>query len=254
MYHSITFGMKNTWDDWHLIPSTRPVVAPPQANSSVVTIPGTNGAIDTTELLTGFTTFQNRSGTFDFYVDNDYWPDWITTYNEIMTYLHGKYMRCYLEDDPGFYYEGRFFVTAWNTGANYSRITIQYNVHPYKRHIHPIIVPEFEVISDTPYTLTIVGMPEPVIPTIVITFPPDPEPEPEEEEQVEEAQEEEEEDDDEDMPSMSVAHTYDGVTKTFDLENGSNIFPRLILREGVNTLVFTGEGTVNSITYTEGTL
>lgn len=29
MYHSITIGDKNTWDDWKMIPVSRPVVAPP---------------------------------------------------------------------------------------------------------------------------------------------------------------------------------------------------------------------------------
>ena len=29
MYHSITIGDKNTWDDWKIIPVSRPVVAPP---------------------------------------------------------------------------------------------------------------------------------------------------------------------------------------------------------------------------------
>ena len=29
MYHSITIGDKNTWDDWHMIPVTPPVIAPP---------------------------------------------------------------------------------------------------------------------------------------------------------------------------------------------------------------------------------
>ena len=28
MYHSITIGDKNTWDDWHLIPATRPLFHP----------------------------------------------------------------------------------------------------------------------------------------------------------------------------------------------------------------------------------
>ena len=28
-YHSVVFGEKNTWDDWHLVPSSRPVINPP---------------------------------------------------------------------------------------------------------------------------------------------------------------------------------------------------------------------------------
>lgn len=37
MYHSITIGEKNTWDDWHLIPTSRPLVNPPSVNTHLIT-------------------------------------------------------------------------------------------------------------------------------------------------------------------------------------------------------------------------
>ena len=44
MYHSITFdNEKNTWDDWHLIPSSRPLVAPPSIKSNYVDVAGVDG-------------------------------------------------------------------------------------------------------------------------------------------------------------------------------------------------------------------
>lgn len=39
MYHSITIGDKNTWDDWKMIPVSRPVVAPRWKKSSLWTYP-----------------------------------------------------------------------------------------------------------------------------------------------------------------------------------------------------------------------
>ena len=48
MYHSITIGDKNTWDDWHLIPATRPLFNPPTVKENMVNIPGGDGVLDLT--------------------------------------------------------------------------------------------------------------------------------------------------------------------------------------------------------------
>lgn len=132
MYHSITFGNKNTWDDWHIVPSSRPAISPPQVKTNYVEVPGANGSIDFTEALRGFPVYQNRTGSIEFIVLHDYWGSWSGTYHEIMTHLHGKKMKMILEDDPSFYYEGRFAVNNWKSDANYSKITIDYNVGPFK--------------------------------------------------------------------------------------------------------------------------
>ena len=43
MYHSITFGSKNTWEDWHLVPTSRPLFLPPKQKKSITDIPGGDG-------------------------------------------------------------------------------------------------------------------------------------------------------------------------------------------------------------------
>ena len=40
-----------------------------------------------------------------------------------------------LEDDPEYYYDGVFDVTDWVSGQQYSTITIEYSVKPYKYRI-----------------------------------------------------------------------------------------------------------------------
>ena len=132
MKHSITFGDKHTWNDWRLIPSPRPVINPPAVRTNYVDIPWGDGQIDLTENLTGEPTFGNRTGTFEFIVDNDHMP-WVEAYATIANYLHGKEMRMILDDDPGHYYEGRFFVMEWLSNPNFSTITIAYSVGPNKK-------------------------------------------------------------------------------------------------------------------------
>ncbi len=131
MYHSITIGDKNTWDDWHLIPSSRPVVNPPNVRASMVDIPGSDGSLDLSNALIGRPTYADRTGTWDFYVDNGY-GKWADRYSEVMGYLHGQRLTATLEDDPLFYYDGRFSVNQWRSDAYYSRISINYEVGPYK--------------------------------------------------------------------------------------------------------------------------
>ena len=131
MYHSITFGEKNTWDDWHLVPTSRPVFNPPAQKVKTIDIPGGDGVIDLSQALTGYPVYQNRTGSIEFIVMNDFKP-WHMAYSDIMDYLHGQSMKAVLEDDPEYFYEGRFTVNAWKSEKNWSHIVIDYDVGPYK--------------------------------------------------------------------------------------------------------------------------
>lgn len=58
---------------------------------------------------------------------------WSERLQTIMSNIQGKRIKAVLEDDPGYYYEGRFHVSDWDsTGDTYSIVTISYNVDPYK--------------------------------------------------------------------------------------------------------------------------
>ena len=146
MYHSITFGEKNTWDDWHLIPSSRPVFSPPQPAVKLINIPGRSGSLDLTESF-GPVVYADRQGSIEFYWDHETeptqtdidtrrefvnWESWIDAYTSVMKYLHGQKLKCVLEDDPDYYYEGRFIVSQWQSDKNFSTITVNYTVSPYK--------------------------------------------------------------------------------------------------------------------------
>ena len=138
-YHSITIGDKNTWDDWHLVPSSRPLVAPPPVKTSYVEIAGGDGALDLTESLTNRPTYGMRTGSWEFIVVNKgqlpysgTFSKWCDLYSEIMAYLHGKSLRVILDDEPGYYYTGRLSVSNWTSAPGNSTITINYTLSPYK--------------------------------------------------------------------------------------------------------------------------
>lgn len=137
MYHSVTFGNKNSYNEWRLVPSSRPVINPPKPKVQYVDIPGADGSIDLTESLAGRPVFEDREGSLEFIVLNDFNVDnyqynWIDVYTSIMQYLHGQRMTMVLDDEPDYFYEGRFTVNSWKSDQNNSTITIDYRLSPYK--------------------------------------------------------------------------------------------------------------------------
>ena len=141
--YSITFGEMNTWDDWHLVPSSRPVFNPPALKKKTLEIPGASGYLDLTETPAGYPIFENRQGSIEFYVMNDSddadhcgarknYGLWYDRYSKIMAYLHGQRMEAILDDDLSYYYIGRFTVNEWKSEKDFSKIVIDYDVEPFK--------------------------------------------------------------------------------------------------------------------------
>ena len=133
--HSILFTpasgtAKDTWKDWRIVPTTRPVVNPPEANIIMDMIPGATEALDTSEAVGNMVTYGIREGSWEFQVINK--TLWSTVYSTIMNFLQGKLMKVTLTDDPGYYYTGRCQVNQWQSEPDASRITIDYKLNPYK--------------------------------------------------------------------------------------------------------------------------
>lgn len=146
MYHSLIFvdpttnKTINTYDDWFLAPSERPVVAPAVLKDKYLEIPGASLSIDMTEALTGYPTYKNREGSFSFIVLNDLddpkepVKSWTYRLNQMTEFLHGKQLKMFLEDERDYFYFGRFQVEDWDTPASgfRSEVKIKYNLEPYK--------------------------------------------------------------------------------------------------------------------------
>lgn len=237
MYHSVTYGEKNTWDDWHLIPTSRPLFNPPGIKTSYLDIPGANGIIDLTESLTGYPVYENRTGSQEYIVLNGYKP-WDVIYSEIMNYLHGQRMKAVLEDDKAFYYEGRFSVNQWKSDKNWSLITIDYDVYPYKKELNSSaedwlwdpfdfetgIINDFKSVEvENSVSVIVIGRQEYISPTFTI--------------------------DSDDGSGMDVVFE----SETYHMNDGINLNPNIVLKPGENNFTFTGSGTF-SIDYRGGSL
>lgn len=128
-------GFLNTWSDLHLIPESRPVIAPPKVRENYVDVPGAHGSVDLTDILIGRPLYENRTGSFDFYVDhtNEEYDRWDYAYDKLLNLLNGFKKKIILKDSPSYYYEGRLSVNSWKTDKLASQITLDYNVQPFKR-------------------------------------------------------------------------------------------------------------------------
>ena len=123
----------STWDYYHLIPQTSPLIDPPSVQENTVEVPGSNGVVDLSDVLLGHPLYYNRSGSLDFYVDHTFSWTWDTAYDTLLNDLHGFKKKVILQDARGFYYDGRLSVNSWKSDKLCSSITLDYNFAPYKR-------------------------------------------------------------------------------------------------------------------------
>lgn len=228
----------NTYDDWHLVPKSRPVFAPPSLKKYSQDIPGTNGEIDLTTALTGYPAYQNRTGSIDFMVmhnglssslgddigyNNNSNSRWQGMYSEIENFLHGQAVKIESSDFPDWYYSGRMTVSGWTSDEQYSTITINYDLEPFRYSI----TESADLWKWDPFNFKtglirtygsmdlgashmIVGTVTPIIPTVFVTS----------------------------------ACTVTTPTATVNLKSGSNKNPLLVIYPGKQTWSFTGSGKV----------
>ena len=124
----------HTWNDWYLIPSSRPVIAMPKEKSKFIDMPGVNGSLDISEFLTGYMLYGNRSGNVKFMIDN-WHENWTTILQKISTKIHGRRLKMVLTDEPEFYYEGRFYLDTPTSNTKRTEVTLRYELGPYKHDI-----------------------------------------------------------------------------------------------------------------------
>lgn len=128
----------NTWDDWHLIPASRPAIAPPEVYTNYVDLPASQGKLDLSEYLAGEPVYKNRSGSLIFYAENDH-GIWTKRRETIMNYLHGKVMYVALIDEPDYYYKGRLRTSKpldSDGKTQWSSVVIDYELEPFKYPIN----------------------------------------------------------------------------------------------------------------------
>lgn len=127
-YHSIIISGKNTYGEWAMYPTSRPHIAPAEVKTSYVDVPGADGGLDYTDLLTGEPRYGYRKGSWEFMlIPGTNWPN---VYRSLVNFLHGRQHTVVLEDDPSWEYQGRLTVNSWKSEQHNSLIVIDYVLSP----------------------------------------------------------------------------------------------------------------------------
>lgn len=146
MPHGITIGSIHTWKDLYLIPVCRPIVQAPTEKTMTLDIEGLNGTADLSHSLTGYPVFNDREGSWQFYLDTEryqeehgfYGPVGDMAYRDIQQKLLAEMKapfrtKVILDDEPLVYYIGRVWVSGKPSYQyDHAKITLQYRLYPFK--------------------------------------------------------------------------------------------------------------------------
>ena len=212
----ITFGELHSYKDLNLILSEKEVGAPP-VKENKLEIEGADGSIDLTEVF-GRPTYGDVTLKFAF---STIVPrsDFLIHYSTVKNALHGKKLRIVLDDDPGFYYVGRCFVSAFTNERGIGRISIDCDCEPYKYKLTKTVVTR---AVDGTEAITLTNGRKRAVPEITIAT------------------------------DTSLNIVYQAVN-IWDLGAGSYTLPDLELVQGDNVVTVTGTGSI-TFTWQEGEL
>ena len=235
--NGVKFDDKHSFYDWGLLLKSRPTISPPSPKTVYVDIPGSDGIIDLTESLSGEVKYNTRAIKLEFQVI-DARTKWDEIYSEILDFLHGRQIKIIFDEDPLYYYVGRFQVNEWKSDKVFSTIAIEGNVDPYKMELYSSledwlwdsfnfetgIIREYKDLRvNGNLNFIIDGRRKSVVPSFAVFS--------------------------DDGKGMKVE--FNG--NIYDLPDGISKIVNIVTKEGSNTLKFIGNGTV-SIDYRGGRL
>lgn len=127
---TVTFGTKNSYDDFGLI-LTNKEIGFPEPKLEQVNLAGMDGVIDLSESLADDIKYDTRTLTFTFSVI-DAPSRWSAILSEVANYIHGKRLRIQMDFDLSFYYVGRCKLNPFKTNKRLGEIVIECQCDPYK--------------------------------------------------------------------------------------------------------------------------
>lgn len=128
-----TINGKHT-DEMHLKVMNTDIVGFPKPKILRMEIPGSSKFIDLTESLTGKCEFEGRTIKLELAGENHpgIWP---TIVSDLLRSFHGKFVKVILDDDLGYYYQGRATISefARNRRVGVVLLTVDADAFKYER-------------------------------------------------------------------------------------------------------------------------
>lgn len=209
----VTFGKLHSYRDLKMILGQKEIGAP-SVKTKEQEIEGADGFLDYTDFFGGpkygkvthifpFSTLVSRS-------------DFLSHYSIVKNALHGQKLPIVLDEEPGFYYVGRCYVSKFTNEKGIGIISVECECEPYKYKLNKTVVSQ--AISDTKVVALTNGRKR-AVPSITATAP------------------------------MTIAFG-DG---TWTIGAGTFTIPELELAEGENRVTVTGVGNI-TFTWQEASL
>lgn len=212
----VTFGAYHSYDDFSLILSSKEIAAP-KTKTVKIDIEGADGAIDLTDFF-GEPKYEDCTHKFQF---SSIVPqsEFLTQFSTIKNAIHGKKLGIILDDDPGFFYVGRCYVSSFTNEKNIGKISVECECEPYKYKAAKTVITQ---AVDGEDTIVLTNLRKRVVPEVLIE-------------------------------ADSALHIIYETYNIWDLGNGSYTLPELELKAGENVVSVTGTGTI-TFTYQEAGL
>lgn len=128
-------GDHHTLKDWGLyLKVGSPKISAPETDEYLVQVPGSDTLLNLTNALDGRPHYKKRTITMELLctAPKKQWP---TIYSDLANAIHGQWLQCRFDDDPGFYWEGLWSVDMSKDRLS-STVTITGTCNPFKRSVY----------------------------------------------------------------------------------------------------------------------
>lgn len=211
----VTFGQYHSYEDFRLILSEKEIAAP-KVKTNKIEVEGADSALDLTEFF-GEPNFEDATHKFRFstIVPQE---EFLPLFSTIKNAIHGKKLRIVLDDDPGFFYTGRCFVSSFTSAKGVGTVSVEADCEPWKYKAAQTVVMKAIAGEDI---LVLTNLRKRVVPEVTISA----------------------------EGSLRLVFG----NNIWDLGSGSYTLPELELKAGESAVTVTGTGTV-TFTYQEAGL
>ena len=221
MMGKVFFDGKDTYTEYGLLLASKSISLP-EVRTNMIDVPGRDGLLDASEVLTGEVTYKNRTITLKLTgVDTVSGKKWPATISDFCNKVHGKRVKITFPEDTAHFYSGRCSVGKVGLVKMMQTIPVTVDCDPWKYKNAKTTVSRSDV--GTAYKqLSLPNESRPVIPTITV----------------------------------AQDTTLLWGSSTINISAGDHILPDIRLASGSNTLkakVASGTGSI-TVTYQEASL
>ena len=221
MMGKVFFDGKDTYTEYGLLLASKSISLP-EVRTNMIDVPGRDGLLDASEVLTGEVTYKNRTITLKLTgVDTVSGKKWPATISDFCNKVHGKRVKVTFPEDTTHYYSGRCSVGQVELVKMMQAIPVTVDCDPWKYKNAKTTVSRSD-LSTSYKQLSLPNERRPVIPTITV----------------------------------AQDTTLLWGSSTINISAGDHILPAIRLAAGSNTLkakVASGTGSI-TVTYQEASL